>query len=368
MSAPGFADVFVKQGQMVFADIALSQPDRASEMTWKSAQVTVGEAVKRLAPIYAEFLTADQAHELRKFFTSPVGQKVWAVPARAAAEGRPKTEPQLNAVEHRQVMSFTMSSAAWRAFNLSQPAIQKKIGDLSKQWGLELSERHMAGFRQQILDAVTGKENTASDQGKLSNSASPEQQLVVALREYRNRTHKGVAQYQDELKKLGLESVLAAENLTSREGIAQGRVKLDRFEAELNQRIREHNAASEEFVQTLKRIAEVSTSGSEFLKGAEPTLAKSFDRALRAEENQRTFIALSRQALTLFDENFGKIKNDGKQLLFDDEQDLRTYRELMQRIRKEIEVESQLEAEEQQAQQAGLRLLRGEPAPSVTKP
>jgi hypothetical protein len=55
-------------------------------------------------------------------------------------------------------------------------------------------------------------------------------------------------------------------------------------------------------------------------------------------------------------------------LIFDEDQDLATYRDLLQRIRREGEIETQIELEEQQAHQAALSQLRAEPRPSNPKP
>jgi hypothetical protein len=226
----------------------------------------------------------------------------------------------------------------------------------------------LADFRQQIADAVTGSDNVAAAPSEADVFKSPEQLLVAAVKNFSVRNRMGMAQYQDRIKKLELVTVLTPANLTSRDGITQGRAKLDLFELELNQRLREYNATSDELLNTLKRIAEYSPLGAGFLAGAEKTMANRFERALRAEENQRTVIALSRQMLTFVEQRFGRIKNEGNQLIFDEDQDLATYRDLLQRIRREGEIETQIELEEQQAHQAALSQLRAEPRPSNPKP
>jgi hypothetical protein len=365
--AAGIADLYVQGAHKFFSDATKTDPARKNEMAWKTAQVTVPNAAERIAPIYAEFLSATQADELRTFFTTGAGQKFWDATSRAALQGVPFTMPKLSAQEHQQVLSFTVSSNTWRIFSQAQPVIQKKMTEAAQLWGRELNERQMADFRRQIAAAVTGSDDSVSQPAQ--GGQSPEQQmLIAALRSYATRNRAGITRYQERVKQLDLITVLASTNLTSRDGIAQSRGKLDTFEQELNQRLREYNATTDSLIQSLKHIADSSPMGNAFLAGFEKSLTQKIERALRLEENQRTLISLSRQTLNLADERFGRIKIEGDQLLFDNDQDLQTYRELLQRIQKEGEIETQLELEEKQAQDAALRLLLSKSDPTGIRP
>ncbi len=364
ISTLGISDLFVEGAKRGFSDSAKQNPARAKEMAWVLEQVTAAEATQRMAPIYAEFLTASQTNELRIFFSTPPGDKFWRAISTTALAGKPFALPPLSPQENIKIQAFTNNSLAWRTLGQSQSTIQTKLKDATNSWMRELAQRHVAEFNRQMADALTANTDATTEPG---SSGAPLPEVIALLRDYNIRNRRSLNEFQARVGQIDLATVLTPPNLTSREGIAQGRSKVDRYETEFNRRWREYNAASDELVQAMKNISETPEMRNGFMVGAEKGLANTYERSMRFEENQRTLITLMRQLLTLADERFGKIKNEDNRLIFDDSTDLSTYESLRQRLEKEAKVETQLAQEEQQIQDASLRKLRGEPAAQTGK-
>jgi hypothetical protein len=357
----GLPELFVAGARRGIEKSMNEDPSRIKEMDWLLAQVTVAAATERIALIYAEFLTAYQADELRRFFSGSPGNKyLWAMNA-AELAGRPFSPPLLTADEDRQAQAFFRNNVSWRTLTQSQTAIRSKIDAASTIWMRELVQRTDAELGRQMADVLDPNGTSGAKDGS-GAAAGPLAALVPLMRDYKTRNQKSIAEFSRRVGEIELGTVLKPVNLTSRVGIAEGRAKVDRYEAEFDRRWRDYNAATDELIQAMKSIAVSPAIRKGFMVGAENGMANAYERALRLGENQRTMISLMRRILALADERFDKIKLENDHLLFDDTADLNTYEDLRQRLVREGTVETKLAEEEKRAGEAGLRMLRGDTA------
>lgn len=357
--ALGLGDLFIESFNRNYATQAENDPAKADEMRWILKKLTVTDAVDRLAPIYAEHLTAKQADELRNYYLSGPGRKVWQTYLNAIFTHVPFVPPQLTPEETGLANTFVATNAAFHTLNAAQPAINIKIERVIMAWMQEIILARQSNANRQIADVLdpASADSKATDNTPLTG---PMAELLDIMRSYNERNQKSVKQFEAGVESIDLSTILKPASLTSRQGIADGRNKVDRYEALFDQRWREYNAGTDELMRSLRNIQIDQSMRDAFLFGAEKGLSRTYELALRMQENQRKLIAIFREMLTLADEKFGKIKAEDKRLIFDTAADMQTYNTLYERLQKEAAIETKINEEEQQSRESGLRMLRGE--------
>ena len=355
----GIADLFIAGIKLGYADQARKDPEKANEMRWILEKFTVDSTIDRLTPIYAKHLTTSQFNELNSFYQTTLGQKIWQVYSKAAVTRLPPVLPQLTPEETRKVNSFVNGSKALHALNAAEAAINKDLESLAKSWAQEILLDNLGNARHQLADVL----DPEGSKGKNSDAAppiGPMAEFVTILRTFYEQNLKSTNQLQIDIEAIDASTLLKPANLTSRQGIAEGRNKIDRYEALLARRWREYNAITDQLTQSLKNIRIDQKTRENLLAGVEKGLSGAYERALRSQENQRNLVAIFRDILTLADEKFGKIKAEENRLIFDSNADLQTYELLFERLKKEAAIETKITEEEQQVRENGLRMLRGE--------
>lgn len=355
----GIADFFIDGINRGYANQVQKNPEKAHELRWMLEKFTQAGTVDRLAPVYAEYLTASQSDELRIFYSTGPGRKIWQAISSAALAHQQAIPPVLSPEENRQVNAFNTNSLALRTLNMSQPAINQKIETVTKLWMQEIIQANLGKTGRQIADALDpeGANGKTSDG---SAPAGPMAEFVNIMRAYNDRNQKSINEFQASVEALDLGTILRPASLTSRQGIAEGRSKVDRYEEIFARRWREYNASTDDLMQSLKNIQLSPGIRESFMGGAEKGLSGAYERALRMQENQRNLMVIFREMLTLADEKFGKIRMEENRLAFDSATDLQTYETLRERLKKEAAIETKIGEEEQQARDNSLRMLRGE--------
>lgn len=357
-----FGKIFMFGINQGYARQVQQNPEKANEMRWVLEKFTPEGAIERLAPIYAEYLTASQSDELRKFYSSGPGRKIWVAISEAALAQKPPTIPTLTPEENRQVNAFN-NSVALRTMNTAQAAIKVKSENAGKLWMQEIVQNNLRQTGRQVADALDpAGTGTASNNGAPSG---PMAEFVTIMRDYNERNQKSILAFQSSTDAIDLATVLKPGNLTSRQGIAEGRSKLDRYETVFTRRWREYDASTDELMQSLRQVRVSEEIRNSFMAGAEKGMSTAYERALRMQENQRNLLAIFREMLNLADEKFGKIRFEENRLIFESAQDLQAYETLRERLNKEAATEKKIGEEEEQARINSLNLLRGE---KQTKP
>jgi hypothetical protein len=362
--ALGIGELFVDGVNLGFANEVKKNPERANETRWILEKITIVGAIERLAPVYAEYLTASQSDELRNFYSASPGRKIWQALTTAALAKQPPVAPALSTEETRQIMAFNATSSALRTLKQSQPAIDAKMETITKAWLQEIVQGNIGTAGRQIADALdpAGASAAATDGAA---PAGPMAEFVSVMRTYNERNQKSITEFQGSIDAIDLSTVLRPASLTSRQGIAEGHTKIDRYELAFSRRWREYNANADDLMLALKKIPVSQASRENVMGGVEKGLTTVYERALRMQENQRNLMAIFREMLNLADEKFARIKMEENRLVFDSSADLQAYETLRERLKKEAAVETKISEEEQQARESSLRLLRGE---GKTKP
>lgn len=335
-------------------DATCTNPALTDDTEWVIAQLTPEGAVDRLTPIYAEYLTSSQAKELQSFFNSPPGNKIWPTLLDKLITGKVSFLPPLKRAESRKIDAFLSGNSSWRVLEGSKKDIAGKVNQTFYFWSEQILKRRYAGDAQPVVDeSEAGTLGNGGDLGKgipaESLNAATERlgkTFLTLAQELNSQRSKIVNQFAARAKEIDFTNVLAPVTLTSREGIENGRRTLNLYEAEFSKSQRELNRLNDEFITELHKLSGPPAPLDLLIRKAEDGIALSYERSLRAEENQRRILAIMGQFLIFADERFGQFQLQDSQLIFMSGEDLRRYQSLRQQLETEVKIEAEIAQEQ----------------------
>lgn len=209
----------------------------------------------------------------------------------------------------------------------------------------EIGERHLVRYEELPPESL----NAATQ--RLGNT------FLTLVQELNNQRSKIVNQFTARVKEIDLATVLAPVTLMSREGIEDGRQKLSLYEAEFSKSQRELNRLNDELIAELHKLTGPPAALDQLIRTAEDSIAASYERSLRAEENQRRMLAIMGQFLSFADERFGQFRLQDGQLIFTSGADLRRYESLRQQLEAEAKTEAEIAQEQSGAREKSIKKL-----------
>ncbi len=344
-------------------DATCTNPALTDDTEWVIAQLTLEGAVDRLMPIYAEYLSSSQAKELRSFFNSPPGNKIWPTMLDKQIAGKVSFLPPLKRAESRKIDAFLAENSSWRVLEGSKKEIAGKVDQTFYLWSEQILKRRYAGSTQPVVNELeVGASGSGADIGK----GAPPESLYAAtqrlgntfltlVQELNNQRSKIVNQLTARVKEIDIATVLAPVTLMSREGIEDGRHKLSLYEGEFSKSQRELNRLNDEFIAELHKLTGPPATLDQLIRKAEEGIAISYERSLRAEENQRRILAIMGQFLNFADERFGHFRLQDSQLIFTSDADLRRYELLRQQLEAEAKTEAEITQEQLGAREKSIK-------------
>jgi len=360
-----FGAAYIEVETNKFIDSRMTSPRLSKDLDWLGKQLSPSEAVDRCAPVYAEYLSAAEADELRQFFASPLGNKIWTVLLEQTLTGKSSLVPPLSGEEKRRADIYVTKSRAWRALNDAKKDIARKIASVSAIWGQELQQRRYAGFARQLADTLddTAPQSEANEtrESRADEHATDQETLpgfFPLIQDINRRTAVILNEFASQTKDIDLASVLAPGTLTSREGIRSARQKLGRYEAEFSKRQREISRLNDEYVRRLHALGGTENTGHPFILAAEKGMENGYADSMRMEENQRRFLGILQKILNFAEERLGAIHVEDQQLAFSDASDLRLYESLRQQIQIEARIEAEIAREQRAIREKAVRELR----------
>ena len=102
--------------------------DAGPDLAWLDRELSSAEALERMVPIYARYLSADEAAELTAFFSKPPGEKAWnfLLERMRGSDGLPSTPLAWH--EKQAVDTYLKTSPGWKAY---RAAHFRKVGHAS---------------------------------------------------------------------------------------------------------------------------------------------------------------------------------------------------------------------------------------------
>lgn len=310
-----------------------SQPEMAPLTEWLAGQLNGAEAARRIAPVYAEYLTAAQCRELRLFFTIPPGQAFWQAQQERARGGKRPLFLRPSPEDARTIEGFTKNSSAWQALVRVRPQIDAGVAKVMEGWVRQLVQAQVSG---------TGEPG----QAELLPG------LGALYRDITTRRAQLQARTAERLRALDLAPVLHPATLVSAEGIRAGRDKVHQAERLLSESQHDMNELNEALVDGLRRLPGPAVLRDSLLQGSERQATATYERMLRYEENQRRLMTLMREILALAETSRERLHFVDGKLVFDDVDELRQYDALLARLRREADTEARLQAEEKALREA----------------
>lgn len=331
--------------------------DAGPDLAWLDRELTSAQALDRMVPIYARYLSPGEAEELTAFFSKPPGEKAWnfLLERMRGSDGLPSTPLAWH--EKQAVDAYLKTSSGWNAYRAAQERIAADLNAMTSAWSGELMRRHYGPqierlARQTALGATADDPLPAAATGAAADAGgdfiAAHLALVTDFAAQSAAVHRQLAARQQEI---GIGDVLSPAALSTRAGIDRGRGKLEDYARAYSAAQRRLNQISDAFAARLKNLAQGSAFRQSWIRSSEESLARAYDRSLRTEENQRRILALMGQFLDLADQSLGSIRLEDNRLVFARSDDLRRYEALHRQLQAEARIEAGLQEEQRQSQQ-----------------
>lgn len=325
--------------------------------------------INRVAPIYMQYLTYEEAVEVTRFFHTPTGHKLLTAYKSKAQMGRkaPIEEMGMTILERRHLNSF-LDGNVWRRFDEAHnKAAEEMKAALIRLWNETGYRSTVSPFTKRLANLIENRADESSNSAETENSMTAStsdpnavylDQVVRLAQTSRRRTETLREEYKTGIKKLELGAVLLPANLVSKDRIDAGRDKIMQLETLLDTQIGGIVRETEEFYGKAKAL-----EGPESLRR---TIGEGLDRGFRRSlgwhvsfgENQRMLFDVCRRLIAFSESRLGKISLEDGRLLFDEAADLDMYRALRAQLDAQVEREDQLVKEWEVWEQETLRKLR----------
>lgn len=327
----------MKRGVLRYKDV---EPELAEDWLRLVKQVTPEEGIERVAPIYAKSLPPALLGDLQKIMSSPVAASAWKKTMWQLLYGTPGVKAVLTPEEQR-AMTFIEQSASFAAFAGRLPEINEQLKLVSKEWGEALLKKYLGSNSQKLneLDVIEmDAPYSISAQGTVPA-------YIELISTFKLRTGKLAYDFNQKIAPIQLGKSLLPDALTSRASLAEGRKKLDTYEAEFAIYIKALNKQLDGLMLGMRALPGNGKLRGELIEDAEQASEKLYSLYLRHDENQHRMLGQVRRVIDLADERFGLIHLENNDLVFENTADLRIYQAIRQELGAEIKVESGLKKE-----------------------
>ncbi|RZI44506.1 DUF2059 domain-containing protein [Herbaspirillum sp. HC18] len=370
LTALSAADLILEGARKGVSEIRGTSPERAEALSKWLDNVSSEAVTNRIAPIYARYLSREDAEALAGFYDSATGRKVVAFYKREAVSERKMTIKDANLTLAEQGALTTFShSRAMQNFTAARPKLDEEVKrELTGWWREAGIANPVSRYAQQLADAIerqSGNEvsGVTANNDRSGAQAGPE---AVYLDQFMRLAEDGGRrmmalrkQFDADVAKLELATVLLPANLVSKDGIEAGRQRLSQFEDRLEAQLSAVTREQDSLHASLKAIDGPPLLREKVMEGFEKGLSSTYNWYIRFGENQRMLLDVFRRILSLADSRLGKISVDGQNLIFNDSADLAIYRSLRAQLATEAQHEQQLVKEWDERRQQTVRQLRG---------
>ncbi|HEY8026357.1 MAG TPA: peptidylprolyl isomerase [Burkholderiaceae bacterium] len=311
---------------------AAGDPDAEAFAQDMLGDITQEQVLDRLVPIYAKYLSADDALEIARFYESPTGLKFVATITNQVNTGKTLTTPNvptLTPADKTNLMNFAQSRGGRTIFQ-AQKSINEEIGRMFREWGSEIVVTRMkqasAIIASSDVGAITaGRKLTLFDR------------VAIMYRDARLELLQDQKRFRDDSEKLSLETLLTPQVLVSKENIEESKLRVSKFTDILDAYLHSADDAREKLKQNANRLGIPVRFKEEFMRNMDAALAKNYDEEIRFSENQRNLIALSARILDFAESRLGKLSVRDNKVIFPDNADLEIYRSLYAQLKLETE-------------------------------
>lgn len=324
--------------------------------------------INRVAPIYMQYLTYEEAVEVTRFFHTPTGHKLLTAYKSEAQTGRKAAieEMGMTMPERRHLNSF-LGSNVWRRFDEAHnKAAEEMKAALIRLWKETGYRSAVSPFTRRLAKLIENRADGADISTETENptpasTSDPNMvyldRVVRMIEASRSRTDALRAKYDAEIKKLELETILSPPNLVSKDRIDVGHKKIMQLETLLDTQVGEIARETEDLYRRLKALEGPESFRQSVGEGLDKSFRQILSWYVRFGENQRMLIDVFRRLLAFSESRLGKISLEGNQLLFDTAADLEMYRALRSQLAAETEREDQLVKESEAWEKEALRKL-----------
>lgn len=190
--------------------------------------------------------------------------------------------------------------------------------------------------------------------------ASSAQDLFQKLNEFvkqiSQRTLADQAQIASDTEKLGLETMLVPQTLTSKDGIEQNRAKIKAYSELVERRLALFRSAMSEMDQQVSTLAtgRPDKFEVEFLRGYAEGKKNRVELEATMYANQKAAIAALTEMNEFMAARVGRTMTQSGQLLFQTQEELDTYNKYLMEIQQQAQIESDIQKRYQEALQQTL--------------
>lgn len=349
----------------IFAKLQ-STPDQRGFAQYMAAHLTKADLALALAPVYARYVTADDAARLTAAFGTPQALRV-------AQLQQARDRSPISAAGN---LANRADRADWDAFNASAPArtiaaLERKVNDEVEEAMVVLMRSRSDAAEGQALRDILMHSEAWIKAGAIDapvlylppETGIPHVDRLIKLMATTSWNGSDMSwRYNRDLHALGVRDLLLPPNLVSPEGVAQGLATMDTADARLSAFAHELETC---FNALRDGLAPLDMPGGE---AARRQIAGALERNLQmlagTVESQRTLFALSRRVLTFAQQRIGHITLQNGKLIMSSE-DIVIYNGMQAESRREV---ARAGALAERAGRAAKLLLEREPAPAGATP
>ncbi|NVD69384.1 hypothetical protein HUX88_02260 [Duganella sp. BJB1802] len=317
-----------------------------------SQHASDAEICATLAPIYAKYLSADEADRLAIHYRTSVGRR--QVTAMLAREGVVNGErnPYFTESEAREVRAIE-ALPVYKVFAAAQPQIFEANRAALHAW----RGRYYAGYQKQVM-ANLAEIRTANANYKPGDPGgkfilrrtglATLDKYAGIIADYNIETINTSRAMSNDLNRYGVDHLLMKERLVTAEGIGRARDILAKCEERMERYLHDRDLQQAAFRE---RVA-ASLPDKHAMAAFEPNLVREYDQLVRLGENQRALVDVYKRVLDFASSRLGAIQIQDNRLMFNDEADLQVFNALVAQVTKLSEEESALRGDGGQRKEA----------------
>lgn len=323
----------------------IGQELSAPELVWLGRAVTSDNLANRMAPIYADYLSAAQCRDIIDFVTKPPGNRFWRYYV-LTRDKKGQLPPILLPAESRAIDAF-MKGDAWLALSRNRPAIEKRLGAAWEQLGADAMADHlkdlMRSIRRDGPQAVAANDPIA-------------QALLIALQSA-DKMEVTVQRFRDQIAAISLTGSFTSEGLYDADKRAETRRKLDRLAEAVSDVHRQRMREIDDFVARLRSLPHDSQFTQRIVGAIEMGIQSLYRLHIRWVEIQWRLVGDMRQIEELISRTKDKLELKHGQLIFADTEDLRRFQTLQNRLLADAKEEAAITQDMQRQASASRRTL-----------
>ena len=317
-------------------------------------EITQEDVLERLLPIYAKYLSADDALEVARFYESPTGIKFVATITSQVNAGKEMTKanlPTLTPADQTNLTIFSQSHGGRTIFQ-AQKSMNEEIGRMFIEWGSAIVATRM----KQASAIMAGSDAGAIPAGRKLTLFD---RVAIMYRDARVELLQDQKRFRDDSQKLSLETLLTAQVLVSKENIEDSKRRVNKFTDMLDAYLHSVDDLRARLRQQANTLGIPVKFKQDFMRNMDAGFAKNYEEEIRFSENQRNLMALSIRILDFAESRDGKLSVRDNKVVFADNADLEIYNSLYAQLKLETERGNALVAENR------ARMQTDKSAPSV---